>query len=284
MFIIERKKKEMISYYFAIIYKIFYKDKFKHEDEITIDMNNDPYFVRIAFNFDEDRNKVNDLKVNDDHRIMFLPQMNRKGEEERDVLYISASSGSGKSYLVNQFAEVYNIEKENKNKIFFLTSNNHEKDKSLSQDIYNFINVDEFLDYYSDDENMKTFIKDGSEFDNSLIIFDDIGAINDKDKVKTLWHFINIILENKRKNCISICVISHVPTDYKKTSILIRETKKYIVFPKNLQVNSDRFLKTYLGLSKSQITFITDLQNTKWCAVDVGRKLLITQRQIKSLS
>ena len=139
--------------------------------------------LELLFNFDEDRNKVNDLKVNDDHRIMFLPQMNRKGEEERDVLYISASSGLGKSYLVNQFAEVYNIEKENKNKIFFLTSNNHEKDKSLSQDIYNFINVDEFIDYYSGGENMKTFIKDGSEFDNSLIIFDDIGAINDKDKV-----------------------------------------------------------------------------------------------------
>ena len=278
--IVEKYNKDNLPYYFSMVYKIKYKDEKKHEDETEI-LPDDPLFVRKSFSHEEPMFEKLDLK--DDLRLMILPHINRKGEEQRSCVYICGASGSGKSYLVNKYAELYYDLNKEKNKVFYFTLNNVDKDRSLSKSLYKIINVEKFIEHYSDEEEMNKFIKDSPEYDNSLLIMDDIGAIHDKADAKVMWDFINVILENKRKNNISIVVISHISTDYRRTALIIRETSQYIVYPQNIQVRSDRLMKSYLGLSKPQLDYIINLKNSLWCCIDCKRRLMITQREITPL-
>lgn len=279
--ICEKFKKEDLPYYIAIAYKINYKDDKMHEDEITLDDKEKPIFIRQKF--PKEQNSFEEIETDDDMRLMFMPKICREDEQQRAVVYISGASGEGKSYLMNMYADLYH-QYYPQNKIFYFTKNNASKDRSLDREKYTIIDVEKFLEKYSDEDEFDKFITDGKEWDNSLMIFDDIGALEkDKKADKIMWSFINILLENKRKNGINILIISHIPTNFKKTMLLIRETTTYVCFPSNLQVKSDRFLKSYLGLTKDQLEYIVSIKNSKWCGIDCKKRILITSREIKPL-
>ena len=90
---------------------------------------------------------------------------------------------------------------------------------------------------------------EGHQFKDSLLIMDDIGTMRkEPKKEKQLWLFIDTVLENMHKKNVSIYLITHVPTNYRQTAVLVRELHHYIVYPKAQQVSSDRLLKNYLGL------------------------------------
>lgn len=282
MFIIEKFNKENSHDYFAMLYKIKYNDDREIEKEVKIDPSFNAKFVRKSYK--KESEAVEKIDLTDDNlkcfRLTIVPEIIR-GKDDRDVIYISGSGGSGKSYLVDQINLLY--QKLNNGKTYFFTANDPQKDTSLTHEKYHFVNLEKFFDQFGADGILDHFSKTSGLYDNSMLIFDDIGAVKDKRKKKILWDFIDIVLENKRKNNIYICVISHVPTNYTQTQLIIRETKKYVVYPRNLQVKSDRFLKTYLGLSSKQLNEITDIDNSKWCCVDVINRILITQRQISNL-
>lgn len=280
--IVEKYNQNHRPYYIALAYAIEYKDDYHHEDEITLIDDKAPVYIRQKFANDDD-NVSETITVDDNMRIMFMPKILRPNEQQRNVVYISGASGSGKSYLMNMYSDLYNTYYP-ENKIFYFTKNNVEKDRSIDRAKYTVINIDKFIEKYSDEEVFDKFIIDGREWDNSLCVFDDIGALEkDKHADKIMWNFINIILENKRKNNINILIISHVPTNFKKTSLLIRETTQYIVFPANMQIKSDRFLKSYLGLSSKQINYIVNLKDSLWACIDCKKRILITSRQINPL-
>lgn len=270
--------------YFAMqfLVKITYDKYNKKKYDIVEEAK--PFFIRKA-NYD-DEDAVDEIRCEKEkyyeEQFMILPKLLMEDEQERDVLYLSASAGSGKSYFVNMFSKIYHMYYP-QNDIYFLTLNDFKADKSLDHKLYKQIDMNDFID--SIQHSQEQFAKDGKLMANSLIIFDDIGALkDDKKREKTVWSFIDTILENKRKSKIGICCISHVPTNYKLTSVLVRETEWYIVFPSNQQVKSDRFLNTYLGLNKKQIHRITEEEDhSRWIAIATKKKTVVSQYVIYSL-
>ena len=270
--------------YFCTIYKIKYNDKYKREWEVKKDFSetNPPVFVRTAYDFDDKSKCVKSIELDDEYRILPLPYIPLKSEQERSTIYISGASGKGKSYLINEISEMYHALFPN-NKLYFFTKNDWTEDRSLNKDLYEFVDVDKFIEHYRTADMLKQFLLT-KEFNNSFFIFDDIGALEkiSKEAAHTLQTVIDIILENKRKAKVSIAILSHIPTNYKKTSLLIREMKQYYLFPGNLQAKSDRIIDTYLGLSKKEIERIVDEDSvdTTWLCVDNERRIIFTQRQI----
>ena len=206
----------------------------------------------------------------------------------REVLYINGASGMGKSWLINSFAKIYHVYYPD-NKIFFLTMNDFEADRSLDHKLYTKVDMNEFLEQMdTKGENGETGLEEFSkshDIHNCFFIFDDIGVLNnDKKKERTCWNTINMIIENKRKAQISIAVISHISCNYKQTALITREAKNYIFSPSNLQSNSDRMLKHYLGLTQKQLSYImNEMDNSRWVSVNSQSKTVVSQFAVINL-
>ena len=272
--------------YIATAYKIKFKDKYKRENEVVVDKSVPYTFLRTAYTFDNPEAQLGDITLPEDYRFELLPYIPLDSQEDRSVIYVSGSSGAGKSYLINNIVKYYK-KVFPKNNVYFITKNNWKMDRSLEHSYYKFLDTEKFIEDFSTPEAREQFLEDPKKvFNNSFFIFDDIGALDVKKEAKeTIWFIINTILENKRKSQISIAIISHVPTDYKKTQLLIREIKQYIIFPQNLQVKSDRLLNSYLGLTRDQLKKIVDedYKDTLWLSIDIKKRLCLTQRSAYSL-
>ena len=269
--------------YFAMKYlvKVEYDETKKKKVEIMEEY--EPIFIRGKYDNEEGQKEITCLDKGEvQERIMILPILCRDGEELRDVLYLSASAGSGKSYFLNMFCKIYHMFYP-KNELYFLTCNDFKQDKSLDHEMYKNLNMNDFIDMVS--ENQEEIAKDGTIFKDSIVVLDDVGVIaHDKKKERNLWQFVNTGLENARKRLMSLIIVSHVPTNYKLTSVLVREATWYIPFPGNQQVKSDRFLNCYLGLNKKQVHRITDEEdNSRWVAINCKKKLVVSEYKIYSL-
>lgn len=163
------------------------------------------------------------------------------------------------------------------------------EDVSLTHSLYKEININEFLDKLSEeDEDGITGLEKFSkthDVKKCMFIFDDIAVIKvDKKKEKMLWLFIDMVLENKRKAEISICVISHISCNYRQTALITREAKNYVFSAKNMQSTSDRMLKSYMGISGKQLKFIMDhLDDSRWVSINTSTKTVISEFVVYSL-
>ena len=273
------------SNYFAKCFKIKYKDKYKRENEVRIDESVKPTYVRLAYDFDDQNKVLQSVKLSDEYRFSPLPYIPLSSEEERSCIYICGASGLGKSYLVNEICKEYRKQFAT-NKIYYITKNNATHDRSLEpKEMYTFVNVNKFIEHYSIEANVEKFLLDSDkQFHNSMWIFDDVASLEkiNKNASSVLNQIIDIILENKRKSKVSICVISHVSTNYAKTRLMIAEMKQYICFPSTLQCSSDRILQHYLGLNQSEIDRIVQdtSQYSSWVMIDNVRRLILSQREI----
>lgn len=274
------QKKESCDY-IASAFKIKFKDQYKRENEVVIDNSVPTTYLRTSYSFDDPKNVFPSVILPEDYRFQLFPYLPLESEEDRSVIYISGASGGGKTWFLNETIKFYK-EIYPHNKIYFITKNNWKIDRSLTHSNYTFLDTEKFIEDFSTPEAKESFLEDKDKvFNNSFFIFDDIGALDVKKEAKeTIWFIINTILENKRKSKISIAIISHVPTDYKRTALLIREIKQYVIFPQNMQVKSDRLLKTYLGLSSKQLKKIVDedYKDTRWLSIDIKRRVCLTQR------
>lgn len=274
----DKINQDLIDDYVAIKYHIKFKDGYKRESETELDTKKPSKFLRFVNAKDENHNDfLTHYELSETERFIIFPSFCRKTQKDRAMVYLSGSSGAGKTFVVNQYCELYKkIKKENQ--IYFLSKNNWRIDESLNHDIYNFVDVDKFIEYYTEEENVKEF-EQTLEYNNSLFVFDDIGSLSHNSK-KVMWRIINIILEYKRKNLISCVIISHENTMGHDTKKLIPEIKNYLIFPRNLQVKSNRLLTNYLGLSKQDIQEITDSYDTTlWVSIDTQRRLVISQHE-----
>ena len=272
--------------YFCMMYnvKVHHDKTYKLHEEVNKDV--EPRFIRMTRREEEGQNVI---KANSEcERIMVIPQLLREGEQERDVVYINGASGIGKSWFVNLFCKLYHLFYPN-NKIFFLTLNDFKGDKSLTHSLYIELNLNDFIEQMSEtDDNGESGLEKFSkshDVSKCMFVFDDIGVLkNDKKKEKMCWNIIDCILENKRKAMISVAVISHISTNYRQTALITREAKNYVFSAKNLQTLSDRMLRTYLGLTSKQLSWIMNhLDDSRWVSLNSSTKTIITQFLVCSL-
>jgi hypothetical protein len=183
-----------------------------------------------------------EVQLDEKHHFQFVPDVN-----DRFVLYVCGQSGSGKSVyisnVVNEYHKLYP-----KNEVFLISPSIEDPafDGKFIQKIkldYEFLNDDDIAI---------------QEFSNSLVIFDDIEGLN-KVMNEKVMEILNKCLTTGRKLKISICVVNHLPTDRKKTSLYLLEATHVCFFPDFLNEKSLKYLlQEYLGLSIETIKKIME--------------------------
>ena len=173
---------------------------------------------------------------------------------ERDILYITGASGSGKSTFTRQYIEQY--KKKYKNREIYLFSHLKE-DPSLDGIKPKRIKIDSSL--YEDPLDVE-------EFQESCIIFDDCDCIPDKKTKDAVLAIMNQVLEVGRHYSISCLITNHLPSDRHNTRRILNEVMYFVYFPASAGGKIKYVLTEYLDVDEQKIKYFKRL-NTRWIVI-----------------
>ena len=173
-----------------------------------------------------------------------------------EKVYVSAPSGSGKSYYSGQW--IRHFLKKFKNQECYVFSP-IPYDKALDSNDITRVDMDEHLIM-----NPITV----EELENSLVVFDDCESIKDKKMLRYIEWLRDSILETGRHYNVRMVWISHLISNYSSTRRLLNESTSVVVFPRSgsgtYQIK--QFLQKQCGFSKNEIRKFLS-QDSRWCAV-----------------
>jgi hypothetical protein len=173
--------------------------------------------------------------------------------QERQVFYITGMSGSGKSTYVNMLLDSYVKLYKGKRKIFLFS--NKEWDNSYENKHITKIKLDEDL-------TMDPLTMD--ELKHSMVVFDDIEGVPNREIGRELDRLRDVILQQGRQYQISFCYVSHLANNYKQTRTILNETMCVVVFPYMTTAYSLKYLlEKYFGFDKKQIQKFQKI-NSRW--------------------
>ena len=162
--------------------------------------------------------------------------------KERDVLYITGASGSGKSYFALQYLYEYHI-KYPKNPVYLFSS--LKSDETLDK-FKNLMRIDLSQDFLETD-----FVID--DFKDSMVIFDDIDCLQDKKMRTKVNNILGIILETGRHTKTSCIYTSHLPAKGMETKKILNECSSITFFCSGLGGMSLKYLmEAHMGLERDQ--------------------------------
>lgn len=200
---------------------------------------------------DEIKNKlIKEFELIDEGHLVPLP---RNEKEQRDNIYVSGSSGSGKStWTANYLKEFVKLFPDKR--IFLFSRVSEDKPLDAIGKVTRII-IDEDL---IDDPI------DINELNNSCCVFDDIDTIPNKDLKNAIIDLRKDILETGRHEKIYCISTSHMLTNYKETRELLNEANKVIFFPKSSGTRQIKyFLQNYGGMTTADINKVFDLPS-RW--------------------
>jgi GTPase SAR1 family protein len=178
-------------------------------------------------------------------------------ETERQILYITGQSGSGKSYFTRQFIEDYHKAYPKRNVFVF---------SSLSDDT----TLDK-LKYLKrikikEDKFLNTPLS-AEDFQESLTIFDDCDCITNKVIKKKIFDILNSILETGRHFKTSCVFTSHNANAGLDTKRILNESHSITIFPRNMGNRQIKYLLgEYLGFDKNQVKKLKKCEG-RWVTV-----------------
>jgi uridine kinase len=173
---------------------------------------------------------------------------------ERQIIYITGVSGSGKSTFTRKFVKEYKKTfKENKVYLFSCLT----EDESLDEIKPLRFRLEE--DLVTDPINV-------AELSSSLIIFDDIDTIANKKIKEAVYQLLNEILQIGRHHKISAIVTNHLPTNFNWTRIILNEAHVVVYFPSFATNKVKYLLENYVDLEKKDIRRFKRM-NSRWVAI-----------------
>jgi hypothetical protein len=188
------------------------------------------------------------LELNNDSKFQQIPSDNN-----REILYIVGASGSGKTtYATNYIKELRKVKKDIPLYIFSTLQDDY---KELEP---NRIKMDEGL------------INDpiqAEELKDSIVIFDDVDCISDKNIKKSVWYTLTQCLEIGRHYNVYVVMTNHIACGGESTKKILNESYSITFFPQSgSSGNLMTLLKNHCGLSKKDIEKIKTLK-TRWCTI-----------------
>jgi hypothetical protein len=204
------------------------------------------------------------IHLNGDIKLQQIPSNN-----ERDVLYISAMSGSGKSYYTAEYVKQYH-KKYPKNEIFLFST--IDDDKCLDSLKYiKRINIKSEA-FYNSDITAK-------DFEKSCVIFDDCDVISDKHAKKKVFQILDEILQTGRHFHTSCIFTSHNATAGNQTKVILNEATSITIFPQTAGNKSLNYLcDQYLGLDKKQIKQLKQIDGRWATFIRAYPRCIITEK------
>lgn len=194
----------------------------------------------------EDDEDFDEIKLKHNEFTQLIPS-----NRERDVLYITAASGGGKSYFTLQFLKEYQ-KKNPKNDVFLFSS----------------LTEDETLDQFKKLKRVKLnedFLNEDfiiEDFRDTCIVFDDTDCIQNKKLREKIMNLQNIILDTGRHTKTTCIITSHLPTAGFATKKILNECHSLTFFPNSLGGRSLKYLlEAHIGLDKAQIKKIKSIKS-----------------------
>lgn len=184
---------------------------------------------------------VDEIKGN----IIITPNKSR----ERDVLFISGQSGSGKSYYTQAYASEYQ-KKYKKNRVFLFST--------LKSDVGS---IDKIKKLKKIDITNPLFIEDNidiEELKDSLLIFDDVDNLANGQIKDQVWKIMTDCLFTGRHHNISVIVTYHTLSDWKRTRAILNECNYIVVFP-SVSGSLKTLFDKYLGMNNRDVKKIMNL-------------------------
>jgi len=184
--------------------------------------------------------------------IKFRPTPDKN--TERQILYITGASGSGKStYCVNYLNEYKKSFP--KNNIYVLSA----------------LSEDETLDKVKDLKRIKINDRlvsdpiDPKLFNNCCVVADDIDVIGNKAQREAVYIIVNAILETGRHFHCSLVMTNHLPTGGNDTRRVLNEAHAITFFPHSGSVHGIKYLlEKYVGMSKEDFKK-AKASKSRWC-------------------
>lgn len=200
---------------------------------------------------DEVKKSFTSLKLVDDAHFQQVPDP----DTERQILYITGASGSGKSTYTANYCKQYR-------KTF--------KDNEIY--LFSALGDDESLDVVKpkrviiDDRLIEDPLK-VEDFENSLVIFDDTDVLSNKKHREAVYTLLNSILETGRHFRISCVLTNHLATNGKDTRRILNECHSITYFPSSGSLKSLKYLLTeYIGLDKKDMVKIKKMKS-RWATI-----------------
>jgi len=207
------------------------------------------------------------VNLPDDAKFQIVPDT----KKERDILYITGASGSGKSTFTVGYLEQYK-KKYPKNPIFVFSA--LKEDETLDK-VKGLKRIKIGPNLVSDPIDPLVDLKD------SCCVFDDIDVISDKKQREAVYKILNTILECCRHSNTSCINTNHMPTNKGDTRRVLNEAHVVVYFPHSGSVRGINYLlQDYVGLSKNEIDGIKRLP-TRWCAIFKNYpQIIMTERNM----
>jgi hypothetical protein len=179
------------------------------------------------------------MEVNDSYHIQQIPNK----EFERGVLYVAGQSGSGKSYYTLQYAKEYHrMYPNNDIYLFSALSSDSTLDKAT------------FIKKVKLDDKFLAENFDITDFENSLVIFDDVDTIRSKTVKAKVYQILHMILETGRHTKTSCVYTSHLATKGNESKHILNECHSVTIFCKTMGSRNLKYLmENYFGLSNKEI-------------------------------
>jgi len=208
------------------------------------------------------------LQISNDSKFQIVPDLTK----ERQILYITGASGSGKSTFTRKYIE--ELKKKKKDTPIYLFSALKE-DESLDSINPQRITIDESL--IDDPITLE-------ELSDSVCIFDDIDVIPNKKIREAVYNLLNQILETGRHTRTWCIVTNHLPTNGRETRRILNESHMFIYFPNSANGRIKYFLQEYVGLDKKAIIYIKKQQSRWACIYKHYPQIYLLEREVGLLS
>jgi hypothetical protein len=214
-------------------------------------------------------NSFNEFEIKNEHE--HFQQIPNK-HTERNILYITGSSGSGKSYYTAQYIKEYK-------KIY------------PKRDIYLFSSVgdDAQLDKLKVkrvklNNDLLSETLTAQDFKDCLVIFDDTDAITNKPLKNKVNQILDSILQTGRHYNVSCILTFHTATGGRDTKMILNEAHSITIFPHNIGGRSSKYLLDgYLGLDKHEIKDIK-VNPSRWVSIlKTYPKIVLSDKNVYTL-
>lgn len=182
-----------------------------------------------------------------------------KNKETNLISYfIAGCAGSGKSYYVADIVNRLKSLPKFKNATIYLISGQTSLDPVFESSWKSYITIN---------INHPDFgLLKWDEFANpkgTIVIFDDVDSISNKELGKFINNLQNGLLQNGRKSNIASFNISHALRDYRKTKYLHQECCCHVLFPNSDYILVGDYLKDKFKLREPMINHILDDLDTR---------------------